>query len=200
MIMKRLILTLVALFAVNGQTALAECKGSSVPGRLGCEATDLFNGASKKADDINAGIAAQQAADALAQERSREAGRILEQSIIRRNDEMAHAAQEAAERSARQNLLRNQAQHAWKPSSDPTRDQQWIRRGINNPEELEVHISNIRKNPDLSRELEGGRSAFGKFDVKGRKSGTIVIDNPADKINGGTAFPNDDIVKRMGRL
>lgn len=100
----RLVLAVVALSLIYGQTALAECKGSSVPGRLGCEATDLFNGAAKKVDDINAGIAAQQAADALAHERSREAARILEQSITKRNDEMARAAQEAVARRKQQGL------------------------------------------------------------------------------------------------
>lgn len=106
------------LIGLSGQAALADCGGGSIPGRLGCQAADAFNGAARKVDDINAGVAAQKAADALAQDRSRAAAKVLEQSIGKRNEEIARAAQEAVERRRQHQLPAHQ------PRNDYTRGQE----------------------------------------------------------------------------
>jgi hypothetical protein len=86
-----------------------------------------------------------------------------------------------------------QAEHAWDRRSNI-----FIKRGINNVEELKSHAAYIRKNYDeftILQPLDKGtpRYAYGKYDSQSRTKGLIVIDNPGDTINGGTIINNNNL-------
>jgi hypothetical protein len=70
--------------------------------------------------------------------------------------------------------------------------------GIKSVDALKGYIEEIRRNPDIHMTLPRGRELYAKFD-NGRE-GTIVIDNPSDKDNGGTAFRNQDARQRVKEL
>jgi hypothetical protein len=72
--------------------------------------------------------------------------------------------------------------------------------GVSNPEELRQHIEDVRTNAERSFEHRPGVPCYGKSDAGDGREGTIVIDNPQDAVNGGTAFRNSNIEKRMDRL
>jgi hypothetical protein len=89
----------------------------------------------------------------------------------------------------------NQAEHAWERRGDS----EFRNLGITDSRQLQLHAENIRSHPDLKKELEGGRMAYGQFHEVGGMKGTIVIDNPkAD--NGGTIMTHNDIRRRMEGL
>ena len=92
-------------------------------------------------------------------------------------------------------LKKAQAQHAWEGHGE----NEFKEIGIQDVNELETHIANVRNNPDRSFETRPGVPCYGKLDGEGA-AGTIVIDNPMDAKNGGTAFRSKNMEKRMDRL
>lgn len=108
------------------------------------------------------------------------------------------------------NYRDRQALHAWnkietKQSGGKARKHQFIKRGLHSQEELARYVANVRRNYDDIRILNSPmtstpRIAYMKFDSGSSKKGIIVIDNPADSLNGGTIINSSDVVKRFKDL
>lgn len=97
------------------------------------------------------------------------------------------------------NWTNNQAQHSW-----DQRASSWQSRDINNPAELQAHLTDVRVNHDIKRELNpspsgGVRTVYGQYGDSTKTHGTVLIDNP-QSINGGTAFPHRNINQRIEQL
>lgn len=86
-----------------------------------------------------------------------------------------------------------QAEHAWGKRGDS----EFRKMGINDAKQLQEYAENVRNHPDIQKELDNERKAYGKFLEEGSKRGTIVIDNPR---GGGTIFTNQNIESRMKGL
>jgi len=95
----------------------------------------------------------------------------------------------------------NQAVHAWEAVNPDgsLRRYDWEARGIQNPQELREHITDVRNNPDDWRQLDPDRFAYGQLDPGHSYQGTVVIDNLTSS-NGGTAFINPNIFNRISSL
>ena len=119
-------------------------------------------------------------------------------AIARRNPAKYERVLRSLESSAlvtRPRWMQLQAQHAWEGRTDS-----WTKRSINSASDLEAYIARIRNAPDMKKVLDQrtGRTAYGKY--TDNKGGVVVIDNPMDTINGGTAFPTRNIDKRFEDL
>lgn len=90
------------------------------------------------------------------------------------------------------NRRRSQAEHAMERRESTELN----KRGIYDAEQLEKKADEIRSNPDISRQINDSKTAYGKFDDDGKKSGIIVLDN-MNAGNGGTVMTNNDIKKRI---
>ena len=94
-----------------------------------------------------------------------------------------------------------QAEHAWNGvDRGVPRREEWRRLGINNKDQLQTHISEVRSTPDVSRRLNDTWSIHGKVHPGETTRGTIVIDNLTDNVNGGTAFTNPNVYNRVDEL
>lgn len=89
-----------------------------------------------------------------------------------------------------------QADHAWQRRGA----QSWQKRGVHNPAQLQNYVESIRRNPDIKKNLTGGRIAYGKHSSSQKMAGVVVVDNPADKKNGGTVLFASNVQKRIRQL
>lgn len=85
-----------------------------------------------------------------------------------------------------------QANHAWERRGES----EFEKLGILDAKQLQAYAESVRLRPDIQKELDGGKSAYGQFHEQGGKKGTIVIDNPRAE-NGGTIITNGNIESRM---
>jgi hypothetical protein len=88
-----------------------------------------------------------------------------------------------------------QAQHAWDGHQGD-----FHKMGITSENDLQSYLENVRTNPDpdLTTPLPRDRHLYAK--VTDGKEGVIVIDNPKDIKNGGTAFWVPDVKQKFQQL
>ena len=99
---------LAVITLMSSAPAASECRGSSAPGRMACTATDIFNNAARRADDINVGAAIRRADDAIASQRARAASEIFTEQTRQYQFNMAAAAKNAQQRTTERMRLQTQ--------------------------------------------------------------------------------------------